>query len=82
VQWLHIFWDIEVGGNAEHVAEHGLNIEDIEHVLRSPEAHGVSRTSGYPMICGHAPSGEYIAVIYEEIDEDTVYPVTAFVIED
>ena len=40
--WLHVFWDLELGGN----------------------------------------SGEHIVVIYEEIDEDTVYPVTAYVVED
>lgn len=34
------------------------------------------------MVCGHTPSGEYIAVVYEELDEDTVYPVTAHVIEE
>ncbi len=80
--WLHVFWDLEPGGNAEHVAEHGLELEDVEHVLMNPEKHRVSRSTGRLMVFGHSPSGEYLAVVYEELDEDTVYPVTAYIIEE
>ena len=80
--WLHVFWDFGPGGNAEHVAEHGLDLEEVEHVLRNPEKYKVSRSRGRPLLFGHTPAGEYIAVVYEELDEDTVYPVTAFPIED
>ncbi len=80
--WLHIFWDLEPGGNAEHVADHGLDMDEVEHVLRNPRQHGVSRRTGRPMIFGYTPAGEYIAVVYEELDEHTVYPLTAFPIED
>ena len=80
--WLRVLWDLEPGGNAEHVAEHGLDMDEIEHVLRNPTEHGASHSSGRPVVFGYTPSGEYIAVVYEELDEDTVYPVTAFRIED
>jgi len=80
--WLRVFWDLEPGGNAEHVADHGLDMDEVEHVLSNPEKHEISRSSGRDMIFGHTPSGEYIAVVYEELDEDTVYPVTAFPVED
>jgi hypothetical protein len=30
------------------------------------------------MVFGYTIDSRYIAVIYESIDEDTVYPVTAF----
>jgi len=30
------------------------------------------------MIFGYSLDGRYITVIYEQIDDDTVYPVTAF----
>jgi uncharacterized DUF497 family protein len=79
--WLYVFWDLEPGGNAEHVADHGLDLEDVEHVLRHPNEHRVSRSSGRTMVFGYTRSGEYIAVIYEEMDEDTVYPVTTYEIE-
>jgi uncharacterized DUF497 family protein len=80
--WLHIFWDLEPGGNAEHVAEHGLDMDDVEYVLRNPEKFSASRSSGRPLVFGYTPSGEYIAVVYEELNEDTVYPLTAFPIGD
>ena len=72
---------MEPGGNAEHVIDHGLDLAEVEHVMRNPTEHDTSRSSGRPMVFGYTPSGEYIAVVYEELDEDTVYPVTAFPVE-
>ena len=80
--WIHVFWDLGPEGNAEHIAEHGLGPEEIEYVLMHPEDDASSHRSGRPMVFGYTPSGEYIAVIYEELDDDTVYPVTAFPVED
>ncbi len=80
--WMHIFWDLSPAGNAEHVAEHGLGVEEVEHVLMHPEQSAVSRKSRRPIVFGHTPSGQYIAVVYEEFDEDTIYPITAFPIEE
>jgi uncharacterized DUF497 family protein len=82
MSWIRIFWDFEPGRNADHMAEHGLDLEEVEHVLKNPEDFDVSRSSGRSMLFGHTPSGEYITVIYEELDEDTVYPVTAYLIEE
>jgi len=82
VAWLHVFWDLEPGGNAEHVAEHGLDLEEVEYVLRNPEKHAVSQRSARSIVFGYTPAGEYIAVIYEELDEETVYPITAYPLED
>jgi hypothetical protein len=82
MSWLHIFWDVQPGGNAEHIADHGLDVEDVEHVLRNPTEHGVSRSTGRLMVFGYSLSGDYIAVVCEEMDEDTVYPVTAYAIEE
>ena len=80
--WLYIFWDLGPGGNAEHIAEHGLDVEEVEYVLRHPEQDAVSRSSRRPIVFGHTPSGEYLAVVYEEFDADTVYPITAFPVEE
>jgi hypothetical protein len=30
------------------------------------------------VVFGYVPDGTYIIVIFEEVDEDTVYPVTAY----
>ena len=79
--WLRVFWDFEPDGNAEHIAEHGLDPEEVEHVLMHPRKLEVSRSSGRRMLFGYTPSGEYIAVAFEELDADTVYPITAYRVE-
>ena len=73
-----IIWNEEPGGNVEHIEEHGLTIEDVESVLASPERQGTSRSSGQPCVLGYAPDGTYIIVVYEQIDDETIYPVTAY----
>ena len=50
--------------------------------MNHPDRRETSRSSGQPVIFGHAPDGEYIAVVYEEIDESTVYAVTAYPVEE
>jgi len=46
--------------------------------LQSYEASGTSQSSGRPCVFGYAPDGRYIIVIYDEVDEDTVIPATAY----
>jgi hypothetical protein len=47
-----------------------------------PDETGVRRASGRPLAFGYTPDGRYICVVYEEIERYTLYPVTAFAIED
>ena len=82
MSWIHVFWDLGPGGNAEHVADHGLELEEVEHVLKNPEKDDVSRSSKRPVIFGHTRAGEYIMVVYEELDNFTVYPVSAYPVEE
>ena len=65
-------------GNVEHIAEHGLTVDEVEYVLESPTAEARSDSSRRPCCFGYTPADEYIIVIYERIDEDTIYPVTAY----
>lgn len=81
-KWIRVIWDDTPGGNVEHVEEHDLTTEDVDHVLDEYEAEGFSRSSGRPCVFGHAPDGRYIIVIYEELDDDTVLPVTAYEIDE
>jgi len=81
--YYDVFWNFEdEDGNAAHVAENDLTTEDVDDVLRNPEETDVSRSSGRPIAFGYATDGRYICVVYEQIDEHTLYPVTAFEIED
>lgn len=76
--WRQIIWNDEPDGNVEHVEEHGLTVEDVEHVLENYPTADASRSSGLPCVFGYTPDGTYIIVVYELIDDDTIYPVTAY----
>jgi uncharacterized DUF497 family protein len=76
--WRQIIWNDEPDGNVAHIEEHGLTVDDVESVLAEPESEGVSRSSGLPCAFGHVPDGRYIIVVYETVDADTIYPVTAY----
>jgi len=82
--FLHYVWDDpeDPRGNVEHVAQHGLTIEEVEHVLDDPDSRGTSQSGGNPCCFGFTPAGEFILVIYELIDQDTVYPVTAYHVDE
>jgi hypothetical protein len=77
MKWTQILWDPSPGGNVEHVEEHDLTTDDVDHVLQNYESRGTSQSSGRPGVYGHGPDGRHIVVIYEEVDDDTVLPVTA-----
>lgn len=80
MRFVSILWDEddEPDGNVRHIAEHGLLIEDVEFVLENPASESASGSSGRPCCFGYTPGGEYIIVIYEQVDEDMIYPVTAY----
>jgi hypothetical protein len=73
-----IIWNPEPGGNVEHITEHDLTPDDVEAALLHPIAHDISRSSGRPRVYGFTPDSRYIVVVYEEIDHNTLYPVTAY----
>jgi hypothetical protein len=77
MNWTHIVWDDLPGGNVEHVEEHDLATDDVDHVLENHVSKSFSRSSGCPCVFGYAPDGRYIIVIYEE-ENGSVIPVTAY----
>lgn len=81
MQHIDIVGNSEPGGNTEHIAEHDLAPKDIEEVFLNPIGHDTSRSTGRPIVYGFTPGGHYILVVYERIDAETVYPVTAYEIE-
>jgi uncharacterized DUF497 family protein len=78
--FLWIVWDDENNplGNVQHIAENGLTTDEVEAVLNDPDSADRSDSSGRPCVFGFTPAGEYIIVIFESIDEDSIYPVTAY----
>ena len=82
--FLHLIWDLDDDpqGNVQHIAEHGITKAEVVEVLGRPETREESQSSGRPVAIGTTSTGRTILVVYEEIDEDTVYPVTAYDLED
>jgi len=81
---IEFIWDLEDDprGNVTHISEHDLSKEDVEFVVCHPTKTGTSRSSGRPLVYGYTEWGAYIVVVYEEVDVDVVYPVTAFELEE
>jgi uncharacterized DUF497 family protein len=75
-----VIWDLDDDpeGNVHHCAEHGVTKEEVEEVLENATDADVSRSSGRPVVFGDTTTGRHLLVVYEEIDEHTVYPVTAY----
>ena len=75
-----IIWDLDDDpeGNVRHCAEHGVAKEEVEEVFQNPTDADISRSSGRPVVFGDTSTGRHLMMVYEEIDADTVYPVTAY----
>lgn len=80
--YFEFIWNEEPGGNVEHILEHGLTPEDVEEVIFNPVDREESRSTRLPIVFGFTPDGRYILVVYEHIDDITVYPVTAYDVEE
>lgn len=79
MQPVTIIWDDTEGGNVEHVAQHGVTLEEVNDVLQSRGTQfDRSRSSGQPIAFGYTRTGRYLAVVFEEVDETTAYPLTAY----
>ena len=80
---LDVIWDLEnePEGNVQHIAEHGLSKEDVEEVLFGIHELDISNSSGRPIALGFNSADEYLCVVFEWVDDDTVYPVTAYRLE-
>jgi len=77
--WLDVIW---TDANVAHLAEHGVSRDEAEQVLQEPDARPRSASSDRPMAVGYTETGRYLVVVYEQIDGLTVYPITAYEVED
>ena len=75
-----ILWDPDddPDGNAHHCAGHGVTKEEVEEVLQHSTDVDISRSTGRPVVFGDTSAGRRLMVVYEKIDVDTIYPVTAY----
>ena len=77
-----IVWDLDddPNRNLQHIAEIGVDVVEVDEVLRDPASRtGRSRSSGRPQVFGWTSTGRFISVVWEEVCDDPrmIYPVTA-----
>jgi uncharacterized DUF497 family protein len=78
-----IIWDLadDEDGNVQHIAEHGITIDEVEEVLLNGQNEvEESRSSDNSIIFGRTSDERFIAVVFEHVDDDplTLRPVTAY----
>jgi uncharacterized DUF497 family protein len=80
MRYLRVIWDLadDVDGNIQHIAENDVTPDEVGEILRIADDAQFSRSSGRPLVFGYTEAGRLLAVIFEWVDEDTVYPVTAY----
>jgi hypothetical protein len=70
-----------LGDSGCHITISSGMMSLVEEVFYNPIGHDFSRSSGLPILFGFAPDGRYILVVYAQIDDITIYPVTAYIVE-
>mgnify|MGYP001027020819 FL=1 len=80
--WMDIVWNHEEGGNVDHITDNGLSIGEVEYVVMHARKYGRSRSSDRLILFGFTETGDYVCVVFEELDDITIYPVTAYLWED
>ena len=75
-----ILWDDEgdPDSNVEHISQHDLTVEDVEHVLSNPTGEGTSRSTGLPLVWGYTQDGRYTMVVFQELERDLIRVITAY----
>ncbi len=76
--WIEVIWIDGPDGNIRHIAEHDIKPDEVDQVLANPIECDASESSGRPIVFGYTAAGRFLAVVYEQIDPITVYPITAF----
>jgi hypothetical protein len=80
-----IIWDLDDDprGNVQHILEHGITVADYEHALtHAIEFYCKSTYPGQEIAVGPDLAGRMIDAAYEVIDATTIYPTTAYYVEE
>lgn len=77
--YFHFLWtpDIE-----DHVAQHGITVEEFEEAVMNPLSTTVSESTGLPACFAWTATGKFIFCVYEELNDLLVIPVTAYEVEE
>jgi hypothetical protein len=77
--YFDFVWTDEI---VEHMAEHGVSTEDFEQAVSYPTRVSISRSSGRPCSWGETADGRQLFCVYEQLDDVTIIPVTAYEVVD
>ena len=53
-------------------------MDEFEDIVCDPDGTGESRATGRPIAFGYTSTGKYLACVFDFLDESTVYPITAY----
>ncbi len=75
-----IIWDLDDDpeGNVMHCAEHDVAKDEVEEVFENASDADFSRSSGRPVVFGDTGSGRHLMIVFEIVDDDMIYPITAY----
>jgi hypothetical protein len=79
VPYYEFFWTPEL---VEHLAQHDVSREDFENAVCEPMTLEHSHSSGFPACRGFALDGRLLFCVYEQLDDLTLLPVTAYEVRD
>lgn len=79
---IDCLWDLfdDPDGNIRHIARNDLTPDDVEHALATQYDASTSASTGRPIAFGFTEDGRHVAVVYEVVDENVIYPVTAYTV--
>lgn len=77
--YFEFIWTDEI---IKHLAEHGVSTDDFEFVVTHPARRGISRSSGRPCCWGETADGRPLFCVYDQVDDTTIIPVTAYEVFD
>lgn len=62
----------------DHIGQHGISQDEFEQIVCNPDSKGYSRSSDRPAAWGYTDDGRYMMAVFEELDDFTILPVTAY----
>jgi hypothetical protein len=72
-------WTDEI---AEHLAEHDVTKAEFEEAVSNAKRRSISRSTGRPCCWGETAAGRQLFCVYENLDDMTIIPVTAYDVSD
>lgn len=78
--YVELIWDLDDDpeGNVMHIAQHGLTKYDVVHALATAYSETRSRSTGESIAFGWTQHGRELAVVFEVVDDVSIYPITAY----